>query len=145
MYIINSPDLGLAVQRNAKPLSSARFAAKYAARVVDLSEETEAIWFHDFEGEGGKGSLFQDGMKAMQVSLAPGNPELDHIVKAMLDSLLKPCKMLDNESRKRQVHLMAWLRDELTLAATDAIYGPINRCGAHHVRDGFWYAMSVST
>ncbi len=92
MYIINSPDLGLAVQHNAKPLSSAPFAAKYAARVVDLSEETEAIWIHDVEGEGGKGSLFQEGMKAMQVSLTPGNPELHHIVKAMLDSLLKPCK-----------------------------------------------------
>lgn len=110
MYIINSPDLGLAVQRNAKPLSSAPFAAKDAARVVDLSEETEAIWFHDVGGEGGKGSLFQDGMKAMQASRTPGNPELDHVVKAMLDSFLKPCKMLDSEPRKRQVHLMAWLQ-----------------------------------
>jgi len=138
MYIINSPGLVMTVQRNAKTLSSAPFAAKYAARVVNLSKETEAIWFHDVEGESGEGSLFQDSMKAMQTSLTPGNPELDHIVKAMLDSLLKPCKMLDSEPRKRQVHLMAWLRDELTLAATDAIYGPKNPFGARHVRNGFW-------
>lgn len=128
----------MAVQRNAKTLSSAPFAAKYAARVVDLSEAAKTIWFHDVEGESGEGSLFQDGMKAMQASLTPGNAELDHIVKAMLDSFLKPCKELDGEPKKRKVHLMAWLRDELTLAAADAIYGPMNPFGARHVRDGFW-------
>jgi len=138
MYIISSPDLVMAVQRNAKTLSSAPLAAKYVARVVDLSEETEAIWSDDVEGESGKGSLFHDGMKAMQTSLTPGNPDLDHIVKAMLDSFLKPCEVLDSEPRKRKMYLMAWLRDELTLAATDAIYGPMNPFGARHVRDGFW-------
>ena len=38
MYIISSPDLVVAVQRNAKTLSSAPFADKYAAWVVDLCE-----------------------------------------------------------------------------------------------------------
>ena len=138
MYIINSPDLVMAVQRNAKTLNSAPFAAKYAARVVNVSKETEVIWFHNVDGEDGEGSLFVDGMKAMQASLTPGNSELDHIVNVMLNSFLKPCKALDDEPQKRKLWLMVWLRDELTLAATDAIYGAMNPFEDRHVRNCFW-------
>ena len=135
----------MAVQRNAKTLSSAPFAAKYAARVVQVSKETEAIWFHDVEGESDDGSLFVDGMKAMQASLTPGSPELDHIVTVMLNSFQKPCRTLDNQPQKRKLSLMAWLRDELTLAATDAIYGPTNPFQASAVRNGFWYVRRSSS
>ena len=139
MYVINSPDLVLAVQRNAKALSSAPFAAKYAARVVDVSKETESIWFYNVHGEEEGGSLFVDGMRAMQASLTPGTPDLDCMVEAMLQSFIKPCASLDSEPRRRSLWLMSWLRDELTLAATDAIYGPMNPFAAQHIRDGFWY------
>lgn len=138
MYIINSPDLVIAVQRNAKAFSSAPFAAKYAARVVNLSKETEAIWFNNVEGEEEGGSLFIDGMKAMQASLTPGSSDLHHMVEAMLQSFLKPCQPINDEPKRRKLRLMAWLRDELTLAATDAIYGPMNPFAARNVRDGFW-------
>lgn len=138
MYIINSPDLVMSVQRNSKTLSSAPFAAKYAARVVEVSKETEAIWFNNVTGENGRGSLFVDGMKAMQASLAPGNLEFDNLVRAMLNSFLEPCQVLDEEKEKRRLSLMEWLRDELTLAATNAIYGKMNPFKARAIRNGFW-------
>jgi hypothetical protein len=97
----------MAVQRNAKNLGSAPFAAKYVARVVGCSKETQAIWFHNVDGEDGDESLFIDGMKAMRASLTTGNFELDHIVKVMLNSFLKPCKVLNDEAQRRKLWLIA--------------------------------------
>lgn len=138
IYVVNSPDLILAVQRNAKMLSSAPFAAKYAARVVNISKEAEAIWFDNVTGEYGDESLYLDGMKGMHNALAAEKADLDNISAAMLKSFLKSYQILDDYKVGEKVHFTSWLRDQLTTAATDAIYGPMNPFKVQEVRNGFW-------
>ena len=105
MDIIKSLDLVMSVQRNAKNLSSAPFAAKYAARDVHVSKETEAIWYCNGDGEYGDDSLSIDAMKATQASPTLRNFELHQIPEVVLNSFLKPYQELDDDPQKRKLGL----------------------------------------
>ena len=78
-------------------------SSEKGVKTKDVSKETEAIWHHTVEGEDGDESLFVDGIKAMQTFMTRGNLELNHMVKLVVNSFLKPCGALDEESRKQEL------------------------------------------
>ena len=137
LYIINSPDLVLAVQRNAKVFNSGPFTAKFAAQVFALSEETEAIWLKNVDGEEGDWGFHSDGMKGIHKALASGKPDLDNLNNAMLRNITGFLGKLGNEAQS-EIPLLNWLRHEMTVATTGAIYGLKNPFRAREVEDGFW-------
>lgn len=137
MYIVNSPDLVLAVQRNAKAFNSGPFTAKFAAQVFALSKETEAIWLRNVDGEEGDWGLHLDGMKGIHKALTLGKPDLENLNNAMLRNISGLLENLGNETQS-EIPLLRWLRHEMMVAVTDAIYGLQNPFKTRKVEDGFW-------
>lgn len=139
MYIINSPDLVIAVQRNAKSLMSAPFTAKFAAPVFNLSKETETVWFDNIDQAKGDWGLNYEGMRAIHNTLTLGSTDLDQINQMMLHRMSASFTELMPGRAEKKIRLMEWVRSELTTAATFAIYGPMNPYKDKRVQDGFWY------
>lgn len=138
MYIINSPDLVVAVQRNAKSLMSAPFTTKFAAPVFNLSKETETIWFDNIDQAKGDWGLNFEGMRAIHNTLTLGSTDLDQINRMMLQRMTGSLNELTPGRAGKKIRLMRWIRSELTTAATFAIYGPMNPFRDQKVQDGFW-------
>lgn len=139
MYIINSPDLVIAVQRNAKWMMSSPFTAKFAAPAFDLSKEAKTIWFDNIDQLKGDWGLNYDGMRAIHDALTLGSTDLDQMNRVMLQAMTASFANLAPGRAEKKIRLMEWVRSELTTAATFALYGPMNPFEDKKVQHGFWY------
>lgn len=138
-YVINSPDLVVAVQRNPKLLMPEPFTAKYASKAFALSKEAETIWLENIDLAKGDWGLNYDAVKAIRHALTLGSKDLDQITQVTLHSMTVSFKKLTSGEAVNKVRLMEWLRSELMTAATSAIYGPMNPFQEKEVQNGFWY------
>ena len=144
MYIVNSPDLVAAVQRNARTLMSGPFSVKFAAQVFDVSKETKAIWMDNVDGEQGDWGLHFEGMKGMHDAMAHGKAELDQMNQVMLENMVLSLEKFKTPKETVNVPLMEWLRHEITGATTNALYGPWNPFKDAAVERGFWFVAESS-
>lgn len=123
MYILNSPDLAVALQRNSKTLSFQAYGAKFAAKVCGLSPKATKIVtpnIHGDEGSTGFGAAF---LNVVHSKLALG-PSLNQLIRTANLGIAASVDKLDSEKPIR-IDLMQWLRHAITLiTATDAAYGP---------------------
>lgn len=136
MYILNSPDLAVALQRNSKTLSFQAYGAKFAAKVCGLSPEATKIVtpnIHGDEGSTGFGAAF---LNVVHSKLALG-PSLNQLIRTANLGIAASVDKLDSEKPIR-IDLMQWLRHAITLAATDAAYGPSNPFKNEAVEKAFW-------
>ena len=121
MYIVSSPELSVAVQRNTKTLSFLAYGLKFAGAVCELSPRAEEILTTNIrrtEGPPGLGHVFTNTVHA---SLALG-PSLDQLARAVTRNVAASVDKLDGTTTRR-IQLAEWLRRELTMAAMDAVYG----------------------
>ena len=65
VYVINSPVLVLAVQRQPKTLSFWFLEATFAVGMAELSKEVKVALLENVHGEDERPSLFMDGMKVV--------------------------------------------------------------------------------
>ena len=121
VYVIISPDLITAVNRNSKSLAFNPFIAQVGKRITGHSEATSRIVQHNLNGEDGPGYVIDvhDGTLA---ALAPGN-DLEDMTEVMLHEV---SRCLESLVDGVEVDLFAWMRDIVTLCSTRAIYGPSN-------------------
>ena len=97
MYIVNSPDLAVAVQRNSKTLSFMAYGVKLAARVCGLSSKATKILADNVGGEKGPGgfSATFKGAVHSKLALGPALKQLFHAsflaLAASVDELAMKC------------------------------------------------------
>jgi len=137
MYIVNSPELIMSVQRNSKTLQFAPFASQFLVRICGLSSKAVQILRTNIDLREGDWGLYQDSLKAIHAALAPG-AGLDHMSRLMLESVSGSLEDLNTKGTRRRISLAQWLRHELTLATSDAVYGPQNPLQDREVEDAFW-------
>ncbi|KAL2827939.1 cytochrome P450 [Aspergillus cavernicola] len=130
IYLISSPTLLQAVQRNSKTISFDPFLTSSADRLagihgpgLELLREKQA---------GGQG-ISQAVIHAMLPTLT-GKP-LDRMNERMV-RLLGP--LVDELAMGDTVDLYAWCRHAITAASTDASYGPLNPYKDQKIEDAFW-------
>ena len=121
VYVVTSPDLIAAVNRNSKSLSFNPFIAQLGKRITGHDETTSQIVQLNLNGENGPGYVIDvhDGMVA---ALAPGR-SLENMTEVMLHEASRCLESLDDGV---EVDLFAWMRNTVTLCSTRAIYGPSN-------------------
>lgn len=135
MYILNSPDLVVALQKNSKTLSFQAYAAKFAAKLCGLSPEAKKIvttYIHE-EKATGFGAAF---LSTVHSKLSLGN-SLNQLIRAANLGIAASVDRLDSETPTR-IDLMLWLRHAITLAATNAVYGPANPFKTELVEKAYW-------
>lgn len=135
VYVVTSPDLVAAVNRNSKTLAFNPFIAELGKRITGHDEATGRIVQHSLNGEQGPGYVIDvhDGIVA---ALEPGSN-----LKVMMQPLLQEAsRHLEALSTENEVKLFAWTRNLLTMCSTSAIYGPENPFSQNpNYSKQFWY------
>lgn len=136
MYILNSPDLVVALQRNSKTLSFQAYAAKFAAKLCGLSPEATKIVTTNIHGDGRSAGFGATFLNVVHSKLSLGH-SLNQLIRAANLGIAASVDKLDGETPTR-IELMQWLRHAITLAATDATYGPANPFKSEVVEEAYW-------
>jgi hypothetical protein len=87
-------------------------------------------------GEDGDRSLIGSFFKSMVPPLMPGK-SLDAMNRIMIQSIAQSIDELMKDGAAR-INLSTWLRHHITMATTNATYGPANPFLDKHVEDAFW-------
>ena len=121
VYIVTSPDLVNAVNRNSKKIAFNPFVAMLGKRITGHDEDTSRIVQHNLNGEHGRGYVI-DVHDRIVSSLAPGK-DLQQTTKAMLSHLPTYFDALGPDA---ELNLFEWTRYTVTMCSTRALYGSDN-------------------
>lgn len=124
VYVINSPDLVLAVQRQPKKLSFWFLEATFTVGMAGLSKEAAVALLENVHGEDDRPSLFMEGMRATQKELQPCEG-LEQMSLIAVQKLAASIEMLPKDE-STQLDLWHWVNRELIASTTDSVYGPKN-------------------
>lgn len=137
VYIVTSPNLVSAVNRNSKVLAFNPFIAQLGKRITGHDEATSRIVQRNLNGEDGSGYVIEvhDGTVA---ALAPGK-NLEDMTGAMLQEASTYLDKLKDE----KVDLFAWTRQMVTMCSTRATYGPQNPFNSNpDLTTAFWFVVT---
>ena len=142
MYIVNSPELVLAVQRQTKSLSFQPFVAAMLPKLLLVDKDAMEIVKRNIDGDEGDWGLIPDTHKETWPAIAPG-PQLDRMIQNMFATLLPFLDEFAGEGEATtSTDLYAWARRAFTLAGTDSLYGPENPFRwDSELEDAFWYVL----
>ena len=118
VYIVTSPDLVNAVNRNSKKIAFNPFVAMLGKRITGHDEDTSQIVQRSLNGEHGPGYVI-DVHDRIVASLAPGQ-DLQQTIKAMLSQV---SFYLEALSAATEINLFEWTRSTVTMCSTRALYG----------------------
>lgn len=124
MYIINSPALISAAQRQYKTLSFWPLMADASSKIMQLSKTGSEILNTNTNGDEGPEGYVITFHDATQPPLAPG-PDLDAMNRVMLGLVAMALNRVRDGGVKR-VKLNEWVTEQITMATTNAAYGPAN-------------------
>lgn len=139
IYVINSPALAKAVDRNSRTLSFAPYVYQFAKRILQPSAAGLAALEENLHEDGGPWGCRPETMTAMHSTMAPGD-DLHQISRSFLESV---SKLLGEPSLQQGTGLFVWMRKLISRSSTYAIYGAQdNPFRDPKVEAGFWYVCS---
>ncbi|KAI9753259.1 MAG: hypothetical protein M1835_001006 [Candelina submexicana] len=131
-YVINSASLVSAVQRSSKIISFDPFLTGAAHRMAGISGSGLKLLE---ETESGGGGINNKVLHSMHPALL--GPGLDKMNETMIKNLKVSIDELEfKEGITFDLH--AWCRHAITVASTDAVYGPQNPYKSKEVEDALW-------
>ena len=93
-------------------------------------------------GEKGDWGLSMDTYALMRAALLSG-PGLDEMNRIMVQNVAASLDSLSSCAHQPvKIKLAKWLREIITAATTNSVYGPQNPFKDDAVVDGFWYAFA---
>ena len=138
VYVVDSPELIVSVQRQPKTLAFPPIEAKFAMTVCASSKEANDILNINVNGDEGDWGYSVSFYKALHPPLAPG-PGLDGMNRVMVQNIAASLESLrTGEGKPTKISLVRWLRHEITMATTNSVYGPLNPFKDPKVEEAFW-------
>lgn len=142
MYVVNSPELIAAIQKQPRTISFAPLEAKLIERLFCPTAKGAKIMNANPDGTNGEEGLYAKGIKAIHAALLPGD-SLDAMNRIAIHDIAASCDelapgMVDGTPVPVRIELMRWIRHELTMASTNAVYGPMNPFNDPRVEDSWW-------
>ena len=131
MYVVTAPALIQSIQKQHKLLSFAPVVAQFTHRAAGSSQEGHDILMRNVDG------LYMEISAALRAALAPG-PSLDEMNRVMIQNVAASIDDLGTTGRPVKKRLAQWLRNTVTIATTNSIYGPQNPYKDQSVQDAFW-------
>lgn len=141
MYVINAPDLVVAVQRNSKNLLFSPIMAGILPRLFDVDKDVVSLTAKSMRDEDGGWINTHPLNMPNYVQLLPG-PNLDIVIRKMQTALNPLMDQLREQTKGDEdavIGLYAWIKKSSVLASTDAIYGRENPYKLQpELIDAFW-------
>ncbi|KAL9609259.1 MAG: hypothetical protein Q9167_005960 [Letrouitia subvulpina] len=122
-YVVNSPDLISAVQKNPKILSFNPFISFVSPRIFDADERAMAAINENIDGEQGHWGLMPEIGRGMHNTLAP-SASLDWMTKTMVTKYMEFVDGLGadkNSMEAPELYLYKWVRKAFTVSSTEAV------------------------
>lgn len=112
-------------------------------RMAGWSDETDKIVMTNVNGDEGDWGMSVESYHAMRTALTPGI-NLDAMSRVMVQNTAESMERIrpEKDCAYRNIGLMHWLRHELTMATTNAVYGPLNPFADRNIEEGFWCVYS---
>ncbi|KAK5632008.1 hypothetical protein RRF57_007722 [Xylaria bambusicola] len=137
MYIVTSPAMIAASDRQAKTISFAPYVVEFAKRILLASKTSIGLLSEDLLDEDGL-NLRTETMKAMHAALQPGR-HLQETSQAVVMNIIRYLDFESPEINQTSIGLFQWVQRVVSLASTNAIYGPArNPMQNDEVMEGFW-------
>jgi hypothetical protein len=111
-------------------------------KVARFSKTAGEIVSTNANGEEGKYGYVMTFQESTYPHLAPG-PHLDAMNRVMLELVATSLNRL-RENSITKVRFFDWLTHQITLATTDAAYGPSNPYKDPSIEAAFWYLKTSS-
>jgi hypothetical protein len=124
-----------------KALAFEPIVAAATSSMAECSAETLAKINTNLDGSEGPRGYVLTFSKAIHSALVPG-AALDFMNRIMIQDIASSADRLA-EKGPVTVNLCEWLRHELTMATTNAVYGPGNPYTDPAVEQAFWYDRSL--
>ena len=137
MYVVNSPNIVRAVERQPKTISFWYVEAKATSRIGGMSKEANKKLLENLQGVHGKESLLLKGLDETHKVMKPGNG-ITPMVSIAAQTAAGHMEELETNSSSRRIDLWEWVRHEITVATTEAVYGPTNPYRDTDVEHAFW-------
>jgi len=125
VYIINSPELAVALQKVPQKLSFWLVEAIFTVGMAGLSKHAAVALQDNTLGTEDRPSLFMDGMMEFHKHLTPGDG-LNEMTRASTDALAEALATQFAGNGTHSIELWAWIQRELTKSITRGVYGPKN-------------------
>ena len=138
MYIVTKPDLIQAIQKQPKVFAFLPIEAKLTTKLCGSSEEAHRILMKNVNGDDGDWGLTMEIVAGMRVALSPG-PGLDDMNRVMIRNIAASLDSLKpSQGSYMKIELAKWLRQSVTAATTNSVYGPQNPFQNLDVAEAFW-------
>lgn len=121
LYVVNSPQLIPAVQKLYKSISFAAIEAAAVANIFLVSKKGYDVIAHGLMDDGSYTGTFAT---AIHPALKPGT-NLDNMNRVAARTIAASLDELQAGGSK-ETNLFDWVRDQIILATSDAVYGPHN-------------------
>jgi len=136
LYVVNSPSLISAVQKQHKALAFMPLVADASVKVSRFSKTASDIINMNINGNDGNWGYVMTFHDAIQPSLAHGM-QLDAMNRTML-GLVAQSFNRPREEAPTTVKLFDWVQHQITLATTGSVYGPSNPYKDPKLEAAFW-------
>ena len=138
MYIVTAPELIQAIQKYPKKLAFPPIEAKFSHNVCGASATAREIVDRNVNGEEGEWGISVDTYNVMRAALAPG-AGLDAMNRVMVQTIAASIDdLVPVGTNQVNIKLNDWLRQTVTIATTDSVYGPQNPFKDRKIADAFW-------
>ena len=139
VYVVTSLELISQIQRHPKIFSFSYLEALFGTQLATVSKEAGQKILRYVHRDQGEANLFDDGIKFMSKCLRPGK-WLDELNRVMAYSICSSLDRLDSslQNGRRKIDLWDWVTHEMTMATTEAVYGPLNPYKDPNVESAFW-------
>lgn len=136
VYVIRSPELVYSIQRQPKSLSFWYFEAHFTAILAGFSEAAAAACVQGVRPEATEECPIIELLKDTKTALSP-NGDLNRMTAVATKAMHDGLEGLLGK-RGQPIDLESWIRHEVLIATTDAVYGTGNPYHKAKVQAGFW-------
>lgn len=127
--MINSPELVQGVFRNAKSINFDPISQAATNKVFQTPKDRMEILNRRKPEDKEKYPLVRKMTHTMHSTMAPGKALIQMDTRA-LDRFATSLHIIDTVDQP--LNLFNWIRDNMTLAAAEALYGPVNPFSENH-------------
>jgi hypothetical protein len=138
MYIVNSTTLLASVQRQTKVLSFEALKVRAAINVAGSSQKANDIINSERFGGKNSGGYAASFHKRLHAELSPQGDALHAMNRSVLTNITKSLANI-NAQKPPQTSLFEWIKHEVGVITTDAVYGPYNPFRHPEVEQSFWF------
>jgi hypothetical protein len=143
LYVIHSPDLVYSVQRQPKSLSFWFFEARFSAKLGGMCKASEERMYRDIAVDYNGENVVIEGLRGTKIAMSPQGG-MNDMLSSCVALMTKDLDAL-NRKGKQRMSLYDWVQHEVTMATTEAVYGPSNPFRDPKVAAAFWCVLVPSS